>query len=51
MEAMRLLCEVQSAQLTKPGDVTSMRFYFAFFGLAERYRDVTPTPLLLLETT
>jgi hypothetical protein len=28
---------------TKPGDVTSLRFSFAFSGDFERYRDVTPT--------
>ena len=33
--------------LTKPGLITSLRFYFAFFRLDERYRDVSPTcPIL-----
>jgi hypothetical protein len=25
------------------GDITSVRFSFAFFGVYERYRDITPT--------
>jgi hypothetical protein len=31
-----------SRWLAKPGDVTSLRFCFAFFGLDERYRDFSP---------
>jgi hypothetical protein len=27
--------------LLKPGHSTSLRFYFAFFGLDERYGDIT----------
>jgi gamma-glutamyltranspeptidase len=34
-------------QMAKSGHVTSLRFYFAFFGLDERYGNVTLTTQLL----
>jgi hypothetical protein len=42
MEAMRLLCEVQSAQLTKPGDLTSLRLLFPIAWDFDCYGDVSP---------
>ena len=34
--------ECSSTRLAKPGDSASMRFFFAFFRVDERNRDVTP---------
>jgi hypothetical protein len=37
----RLPCQRGNGQVFQPGVLTSLRFCFAFFGLGERYRDVS----------